>query len=128
MTGDEQQSREDRALKSLEEELRRLPKVNVPDTLEQRLLAAIPETQAATVSRSRVRWRCWAVGVGSAVAAAAVIAATVMLPLHRSTDDPDGSAGVLTDTSSLCVLGDQTNAHSQETMPCDVLPPLPDWR
>ncbi len=127
MARNRKQNRDDAALKSLETELRRLPKVEVPETLEARLLAAIPRMPTETARRRRIRWRRWTIGVGSAAAAAALIIAAVMLPLHRSTENFQKSMGVSTDTSPPYVLDDRIT-RSEETRPCDILPPLPNWR
>ena len=126
MASDQEHRREDRALRSLEDELRRLPKLEVPETLEARLLAAIPRMPTETARRRRIRWRRWTIGAVSAAAAAALIIAAVMLPLHRSTENFQKSMGVSTDTSPPYVLGDRIT-RSEETRPCDILPPLPDW-
>ena len=125
MARDQKQSRKARALRSLEDELRRLPKAEVPGTLEARLLAAIPRMPTEIARWRRIRWRRWAIGVGSAAAAAALIVAAVMLPLHRSNENFKESVGVSTDTSPAYVRGDQIT-RSEETRPCDILPPLPD--
>ena len=125
MANNQEHSREDRALRSLEDELRRLPKVEVPDTLEARLLAAIPREPTEKARRRRIRWRSWTIGVGSVAAATVFIAAAVMLISHRSTESFQESVGVSTDTSPFYVLGDQIT-RSEETRSCDILPPLPD--
>ncbi len=127
MATNRKQNRDDAALKSLETELRCLSKVEVPETLEARLLAAIPRMPTETARRRRIRWRRWTIGAVSAAAAAALIIAAVMLPLHRSTQNFQKSVGVSTDTSPPYVLGDQIT-RSEETRPCDILPPLPNWR
>ena len=125
MPNDQEQSRENRALRSLEDELRLLPKAEVPETLEARLLAAIPRMPTEGARWRRMRWRRWSLGVGSVAAAAAVIAAAVMLPLHRSHENSKQSVRVSSDTSPLRVLGDKVT-RTEETRPCDILPPLPD--
>ncbi len=126
MASNQEHNREDKALRLLEDELHRLPKVEVPETLEARLLAAIPRIPTEMARWRRIRWRRWTIGVVSTAAAAALIVAAIMRPLHRSAENFKESVGLPTKISPRYVLGDQIT-RSEETRPCDILPPLPDW-
>jgi hypothetical protein len=70
--------------KALEDRLRALPSPPLPDSLESRLLAAIPEI---TPARSRIHW-LWPAGI-AATAAALLIG--VWLLLKDRTADPSGN-------------------------------------
>ena len=126
MASNQKQSREDKLLRRLEEELRCLPKVEVPGTLEARLLGAIPRMPAEVTWWHQLRWRRWAAAMGAAVAAIALIIAALILRPPRSIESFRKPTGVLIDTSPRYVLGDQVSTLSEETKPCDVLPPLPE--
>jgi hypothetical protein len=125
MAGDQNQQGDARALELLEDELRNLPMLEVPAGLEARLLAAIPPVPTKAAKWHRTRWRRWATGVGSTAAAAALIAAAIMLPLHPLDDNFSESVDASTATSPRHVLGDQATPR-EETRSCDILSPLPD--
>ena len=98
--------------------LRDLPPPAVPPGLEARLLATLPSPEAAPTrsSSGRGRWRVMVVAVG-ALAAAVVIAVT----LPRRATHP----GPKTPSPDVSVEFVQHTNRSQETRPCDILPPLP---
>src|SRR4051812_38387727 len=103
-------------IKSIEQQLRSLPRAVAPDGLLQRLLADIPD-QPELASRSRSRkWKlAWA-----SIAAALCIATTIAVfnPLHRSaTVDRERAV-----SAEFVVHRPIVN---QETDPCSILPPLP---
>jgi hypothetical protein len=84
-------------LKSLAAHLRRLPEVEVPDTLKPKLLAAIPDTQAkpATVHQFR-GYPAWDFGV---TAAAAVLIFALMSLVNYGLSTPSKTGIIEFDTS-----------------------------
>jgi hypothetical protein len=115
-----------RGFEPLEAQLRRLPRPAVPEDFEAKLTAAIPASLPARVRRTLPKgfWR-WAGGAG---VAAAVVAVCAVRPLfqgapgaaRRSEAVKSGGVNLL---SSQIAISDP-----KETDPCDILPPLPDWR
>jgi hypothetical protein len=105
--------------RDLIERLRDLPPPAVPPGLEAKLLATIKPAVMAPppTERSRSRWRLPAITAGSAAAVAAciVIAVTVLRPSRSSPLDPNVRPEL--------VVGGAD--RTQETRPCDILPPLP---
>lgn len=105
---------------SLEAALRSLPWPMVPEDLQARLVAAIPAS--AEVARDRSR----RLVLTMAVAAALVIAAV----LNRPPSDRVGARptpSATADTSTCFILEPALALSTEETRPCDVLPPLPSW-
>jgi hypothetical protein len=108
---------------SLVNRLRRLPEPLVPNLLEAKLLAAVPTRARHTaVPRRAGKW-CVAVGAIAAV----VLAAVVTWPRVRG-----NNAGPKTEIATIQTNAPQSprfNRHdSKETDPCNILPPLADWR
>jgi hypothetical protein len=115
-------------LSDLEEQLRRLPGPTPSLDLEQRLLSGIPEIKIVR----RTPWqRGRRVCVYAAITAAALLLGIVLFPWDE-VDTPTGTArqhsALLNNTSPQLVLGTVISPHSQETRPCDILPPFPDLR
>jgi hypothetical protein len=73
------------SLKSLEAALRRFPEVEIPKTLEAKLLAQVPQPKAADSYRRR-HWGFWSFGG----AAAAII---VLAAVFASTYLPNSTSG-----------------------------------
>ena len=114
-------------LSNLEEQLRHLPGPTPSPDLEQRLLNSIPEIKTCRRTRwQRNRWVC-----AYAAAAAALFFGIVLFP-WGAVDPPTETArphsALLNNTSPRLVLGTIISPHSQETRPCDILPPFPDLR
>jgi hypothetical protein len=107
------QKRKKLTLKSLEEQLRRLPDVEAPETLEAKLLAAIPDKKPETTLQGRVKWqpRAWDFGV---TAAAAVLIFALMFMVNYGLSVP--SQMLLTE------FGDRSFYYArwdQNNLPCD---------
>ncbi len=108
--------------KSLAEDLRRLPEVEVPETLEARLLDAIPVTQANLTPGHQLRcYRAWDFGV---TAAAAVLIFALMFLVNYGLSTPSQTAIIEFDTS-LCYtrwdqskfMYDQNNTYLEKYVP-----------
>jgi len=104
-----EQKWEDMTLKSLEAELRRLGEVEVPETLEAKLLAAIPDGKAKVAQEHRVKRHrgAWDFGV---TAAAAVLIFGLLFMVSYGLSVP--SQALLTefdDTSLCCARWEQGN-------------------
>ena len=78
MTTNREQEWQDLTLESLETDLRRLGEVKVPQTLEAKILAKVPDNKARSLQdhRSWRRPRVW--GIGIATAAVLVLALIFM--------------------------------------------------
>ena len=105
---------------SLEAALRGLPRPTVPEDLPGRLIAAIPVSPGAARDRSA------RLAPTMAVAAALVVATLLIRPrpdLAGARPMPSG----LADTSTCFILEPALTPSTEETRPCDILPPLPSW-
>jgi len=107
-------------LEDLEAQLRGLPRPQVPPDLADRLIAKIPTGRAAP--RDAMPWRWVAVPL---VAAAALL--IVLLPQPRARDMARRvrSTTITTSKPDTDVI---VRSYTKETDPCNILPPLPDWR
>ncbi|MHC4619235.1 MAG: hypothetical protein ACYTEQ_15935 [Planctomycetota bacterium] len=87
--------------KSLEEKLRRLPDVDVPQRLKARLLAAIPVGKDTPSREVQFRWfpRAWDFGV---TAAAAVMIIASLLLVNYGLSVPSQTLLTEFDDTSLC--------------------------
>jgi hypothetical protein len=108
--------------KSLADELRRLPEVEVPETLEARLLAAIPVRKENLTRDHQLRWyRTWDFGV---TATAAVLIFALMFLVNYGLSTPT-KTGIIEFDTSLCYTGwdqnnfmyDQNNTHLEKYVP-----------
>lgn len=112
---DEKGHSDDAKLRALEETLREIPAPPVPEGLQKRLVAAIPERVHGA---DRRRWRVLRLSVAAAILVGAVLVGAFML-LNRT---GEVKAGLLDNTSAHLM---QTQATvMKETKPCDMLPPL----
>jgi hypothetical protein len=110
------------AAADLTERLRRLPVPPAPEELESKLLAAIPARFGRTEVRSRSRR--WPIAAGALAAAAA--AYFLLWPLAHQTDQPTKTKTVAIKSS---VPRSKFHQHDpQETDPCNIFPPLANWR
>lgn len=107
-------------LKSLAAQLRRLPEVEVPETLKPRLLAAIPDTHAKSAPAHQFqRYPAWDFGV---TAAAAVLIFALMFLVNYGLSTPSKTGIMEFDTSLCCTtwhqnnfLYDQNNTYLEKT-------------
>lgn len=74
-----QQHWKDMTLKSLETKLRGLADVKVPETLEAKLLAAIPDRATEAAAGLEVRWYRWILDLGASTAAAVLILGLMLM-------------------------------------------------
>lgn len=113
------------SLEGLKKQLRQLPQPRPPEDLEAKLLAAIPPVAAmASIARPRM-WR-WFTAAGTAAVAALLMC--LLLPrgeAPKAARKPSPLSGSSRDDSAtrLVIIN-----CLKETDPCDILPPLPDWR
>lgn len=112
-------------LKSLADRLRRLPELEVPEALEDKLLAAIPGRQPKPAPGLRLRWyRAWDFG---ATAAAAVLIFALMFLVSYGLSTPSQISIAEFDTS-LCYtkweqnnfLYDQNNTYLEKSVPYEL--------
>jgi hypothetical protein len=103
----------------VETSLRRLPAVNVPRDLEARLISAIPA--ASMTTRRKRRWQ--SVRRLATFGIAATVAAIAVWLIGHERRDPQSVA-----VSPLEVSVVATTVQFKETDPCNILPPLADWR
>lgn len=124
MKQNREQNYKDVTLKSLKAQLRRLPEVEVPETLKAGLFDAIPEKAAKVAQEHQAGWRpqAWDFGV---TAAAAVLIFALMFMVNYGLSVP--SQLLLTefnDTSlpyARCdqnnLLYDQNNTYIEKSLP-----------
>jgi hypothetical protein len=112
-------------LKSLAARLRRLPELEVPEALEEKLLTAIPGRQPKPAPGLRLRWyRAWDFGV---TAAAAVLIFALMFLVSYGLSTPSKTSIAEFDTS-LCYtrweqhnfLYDQNNTYLEKSVPYEL--------
>lgn len=122
MTENQEQKSKDMTLKSLEKKLRRLPEIEVPEALEARLLAAIPDRRTKGKQAQQLQWRrAWDFGV---TAAAAVLIFALMFLVNYGLSIPSQTSIAEFDTS-LCYtswdqnnfLYDQNNTYLEKSLP-----------
>ncbi len=110
---------------SLAEDLRRLPEIEVPETLEARLLDAIPVRGENLTRAYQLRWyRTWDFGV---TAAAAVLIFALMFLVNYGLSIPSQTSITEFDTS-LCYtswdqnnfLYDQNNTYLEKSVPYEL--------
>jgi len=107
MTENQEQKSKDMTLKSLEAELQRLPEVEVPEALEAKLLAAIPDSRAKAAPGHQLQWhRAWDFGV---TAAAAVLIFALMFLVNYGLSIPSQTSITEFDTSLCYTRWDQNN-------------------
>jgi len=124
MTENQEQKWEYMRLKSLEAELRCLPEVEVPETLEDKLLAAIPDRGAKVAPEHQAKWHVRAWDFGATATAAVLILALMLMVNYGLSVPPQMLLTELNDTS-LCYtrwdqnnfLYDQNNACVEKTLP-----------
>ena len=123
MTENQEQKWEDMRLKSLEAELRCLAEVEVPETLEDRLLSAIPDMAAEVTREHHVKWHAGAWDFG-ATATAAVLILALMFMVNYGLSMPQKTLITELNDTSLCYtrwdqnnfLYDQNNACVEKTL------------
>ena len=94
-------------LKSLAAYLRRLPEVEVPETLKPKLLAAIPDTQAKPAPLHQFRWYpAWYFGM---TAAAVVLFFSLMFLVNYDLYTPSRSSIIEFDTALRSTTPNQDN-------------------
>ena len=99
MTRNQEQKSEDMTLESLEARLRRLPEVQVPEALEAKLLAAIPDSGQKVPEEHCAKRHpgLWDFGV---TAAAAILILALMLTVNYGLSTPSQTLSAeLKDTS-----------------------------
>ena len=101
MTENQEEKWDDMTLESLEAELRSLPEVDVPETLEGKLLAAIPGREPETLAELPVKRhpRLWDFGV---TAAAAILILALMLTVNYGLSTPSQALSSQLKDTSLC--------------------------
>lgn len=122
MTENQEQKSKDMTLKSLEKKLRHLPEIEVPEALEARLLAAIPDRRTKGKQAQQLQWRrAWDFGVTAA--AAVLIFALMFLVNYGLSISPQTS--ITEFDTSLCYtrwdqnnfLYDQNNMYVEKSVP-----------
>jgi hypothetical protein len=110
---------------AIEVALRKLPAANVPRDLEAKLIAGIPPAKVS-LQRTPKRARHWEWLVLSA-AVAAILLVTIGVAGWRANrkavSEPDR-----TSPSANSAMVAVTVVQTKETDPCNILPPLHNWR
>ena len=122
MTHNQKPKSEDMTLKSLAERLRRLPQVQPSETLEQKLLAVIPDSTTDLTQAHQLRWWPGAWNFG-AIAAAVVLITALMFMVNYGLATPSQKLLTELDDTSLCYTGwdqnsllyDQSSASTEKT-------------
>jgi hypothetical protein len=110
---------------AIEAALRRLPPVAIPRGLEERVVAAIPRAMPAlqrTSSASKLRERQW---FGLATVAAAMLLVVVSVASWHGNRQGNSTIGPPRPDGRMIVV---KFVQTKETDPCNILPPLADWR
>jgi hypothetical protein len=94
-------------IKSLAAQLRRLPEVEIPETLKPRLLAAIPDTQAKHAPTHQFRW--YHAGDFGVTAAAVVLIFALIFLINYGLYTPSRTEIIEFDTSLRCTTWNQNN-------------------
>ena len=114
MTGNQEQKWKDMTLKALEVELRRLPEVEVPETLKAKLFAKAPNSKTKGIREHQLQWRPGVWGLGIA-AATVLILALIFVPNYGPSVPSQALTADLDDNSTRYVLADQNNALIADT-------------
>ena len=95
-------------LRAIQVKLRRLPDVDVPETLMPKLLADIPHAEPVSASKPQAKWLRdpWDIG---ATAAAAVLILALMFVVNYGMSNPSWPLLAEYDTSLSCTTWEQTN-------------------
>lgn len=121
MKENQEQKWKDTTLKSLEAKLRNLPEVEVPETLEAKLLAAIPDREPVAIEHSvRQHPGAWDFG---ATAAAVILILALIFTVNYGLSTPSQMLSAQPKDTSLCYTGwephylplDQNNALVEDT-------------
>jgi hypothetical protein len=110
---------------AIEAALRRLPPVTMPRGLEERVVAAIPRVLPVvqrSASASKLRERQW---FGLAAVAAAMVLVVVSVASWHGNRRSNSTIGPPRPEGRMIVV---TFVQTKETDPCNILPPLADWR
>jgi ferric-dicitrate binding protein FerR (iron transport regulator) len=113
------------ALRTLSRRLRRLRCLEPPEDLQARLMARIPHGPApSSAPRRSGTWRVW----GGAAAGAVLLVVAVLGAIRIAARNTNPSlAGAAAGTSVHTVLPASHTPATEETRPCDIMPPLPNW-
>jgi len=114
MTTNQEQKRQDLTLKSLEADLRRLPEVQIPETLQAKILASVPDGKAGGPQGNWVRRWPRVCGIGIATAAVLILGLVFMAnyALFMSSQPPVTD---LNDGPTRYVLSDQNSLLIEDT-------------
>jgi hypothetical protein len=124
MTTDRNSLQKRTTFKSLDKDLRALPKPVVPESLEEKLLASIPHVKPMHATNRKIYWSCIAGFVGLA---AMIPLALILRSNNNAISQPPALPGSLNNTSPRYILGNTTiSANTKETRPWDIIPPFPD--
>jgi hypothetical protein len=99
MTENQEHKWNDMSLKSLEEELRCLPEVKVPERLKTKLLAAIQSKQQKISVSRRLKWHLCARDLIATAAAAIFIFASMLMVSYGLPNSPETLLMTLNDSS-----------------------------
>lgn len=94
-------------LKSLAAHLRRLPEVEIPETLKPKLLAAIPDTQPKHAPMHQFRW--YHAGDFGVTAAAVVLIFALIFLINYGLYTPARTEIIEFDTALRCTTWNQNN-------------------
>ena len=124
MKPDRQHAHETLSLEAVEDRLRRLSAPQAPEGLEARLIAAIPTRPAVAGAPASRRWR-WPVLAG--LAAAVAWALFAFWPRSQDSNVAQRPSALKEATPGI-KPGSLAAIDPKDFDPCNILPPLPDWR
>jgi hypothetical protein len=110
---------------AIEAALRGLPAVNVPRDLEAKLIAGIPRARVS-LQRTPKRPRHWQWLVLSA-SVAAILLVTIGIAGWRANRKAVSESGRTSPSANSAMVA-VTVVQTKETDPCNILPPLHNWR
>jgi len=109
---------QDISLAKVKDQLKALARVNPPDALRDRLLAAVPHDPARKSAAAPLpRWRQTAGYI--AVAAAFILVASVLLRVVMPAGYPPRPVADINDRSTSAALTDQNSLHPRDINVCD---------
>ena len=126
MSEKDSSAKEKHDLEALEDALRRVRRPPLPDGLEARLVAAIPETRTVSTHRHIAPLARW--GAIAAAAFVALVLGGALILRSLPADTRVKRAGLLNDTSADHILNASINLKIKETNTCDILAPMPNWQ
>ena len=131
MTKNQENNWQDLTLKSLEDRLRHLPDVEVPETLQNKLLTAVVDRQPEVTREYRIKWH-WRVFRFGATAAAAILIIALMFMVDYGLSIPSQLILTELNDTSLCYtrwdqynfMFEQNSTYVEKSLPYELKWPV----